>query len=232
MEKRLPIQIIFILIFAFSSCLTNDQKFRDFAEAPLLGMVYDHDNEPCSGALIIMDEEQGPLTDINGRFIIASLTRGTHQIQVIKEGYEELTVSFDFLNKSQVLYLKVTSFNQLLRRIELALEKKRLKETEELIARAEAVYSDDPVEMYLKAVYLLEIERAEEAVKVLAGIIEKGFKEPVVYLTLADVFQYQLEDLKQAVFYLEEYLKVQQEPEVRKRLEELSKSRARAVEER
>lgn len=226
MEKKLPIQIIFILIFIFSSCLTNDQKFRDFTEAPLLGMVYDHDNEPCSGALIIMDEEQGPLTDINGRFIIASLTRGTHQVQVIKEGYEELTVSFDFLNKSQVLYLKVTSFNQLLRKIELALEKKRLKEAEELIARAEAVYSDDPVEMYLKAVYLLEIERAEEAVKILAGIIEKGFKEPIVYLTLADIFQYRLEDLEQAVIYLEEYLKVQREPEARKRLEELSKSRA------
>lgn len=221
MDRKLFLLIIFALVLSLLSCLTDKQKFGDFAEAPLYGMVYDYDNQPCPDALIVINGEDGPRTDINGRFVIGSLSRGTHAIQVVRDGYEELTVSFDFLNRNQVLYLKVISYNQLLREIEQALEKKRLGEVEELLARAEAIYSDEPVEMYLKALFFLEVEKVKEAVKILEDIIEEGFREPILYLTLADIFQYQLEDLKKASSYLEEYLKVQKDPQVRKRLEQL-----------
>jgi predicted Zn-dependent protease len=193
----------------------------EFPKAPLFGMVYDFDNQPCSGARIVLDDEEGPQTDINGRFIIGSLSSGEYKIQVKKEGYEELTANFKFSNKNQVLYLRIISFNQLLRKAEYALEKKRLKETGELIQRVEAIDADDPVAMYLKALYLLECRKPEEAVKILNKILAKGYSEPVVYITLADIYQYRIDNAGKALFYLEESLKMQRNYKIEKRLEAL-----------
>jgi len=144
MVKKACKLIIIGLALSFSSCLTKDRTASmEFADAPLFGMVYDFDNQPCSGALIVLDDEEGPQTDINGRFVIGHLPRGEHKVQVKKEGYEELNTNFKFSNKNQVLYLRVISFNQLLRKTEYALEKKRLKETGELIQRVEAINADE-----------------------------------------------------------------------------------------
>ncbi|HEB11954.1 MAG TPA: carboxypeptidase regulatory-like domain-containing protein [Spirochaetales bacterium] len=126
MKKVLKL-IVIGLALSFSSCLTKDRAASmEFAKAPLFGMVYDFDNQPCSGALIVLDDEEGPQTDINGRFVIGYLPSGEHKVQVKKEGYEELTANFKFSSKNQVLYLKLISFTQLLRKTEYALEKKRL----------------------------------------------------------------------------------------------------------
>jgi len=222
MVKKVSKLIIIGLAFSFSSCLTNDRAASmEFANAPLFGMVYDFDNQPCSGALIILDDEEGPQTDINGRFVIGRLPSGEHKVQVKKEGYEELTANFKFSNKNQVLYLRVISFNQLLRKTEDALENKRLKETGELIKRVEAINADDPVAMYLKAVYLLECRKPEEAVIILNKILAEGYSEPVVYITLADIYQYRINDAKKALANLEKYLQIQRNDNIEKRLQAL-----------
>ncbi len=221
MKKVLKL-IVIGLALSFSSCLTKDRAASmEFAKAPLFGMVYDFDNQPCSGALIVLDDEEGPQTDINGRFVIGYLPSGEHKVQVKKEGYEELTANFKFSSKNQVLYLKLISFTQLLRKTEYALEKKRLKETGELIKRVEAINADDPVAMYLKAVYLLECRKPEEAVIILNKILAKGYSEPVVYITLADIYQYRIDDTKKAISNLEKYLQIQRNNEVENRLEAL-----------
>lgn len=220
--KKVLQLIVIGLALSFSSCLTKDRAASmEFAKAPLFGMVYDFDNQPCSGALIIFDDEEGPQTDINGRFVIGFLSSGEHKVQVKKEGYEELTANFKFSSKNQVLYLRVISFNQLLRKTEYALEKKRLKETGELIKRLEAINADDPVAMYLKAVYLLECRKPEEAVIILNTILAKGYSEPVVYITLADIYQYRIDDTNKAISNLEKYLQIQRNNKVEKRLEAL-----------
>jgi len=222
MVKKVLELIVIALALSFSSCLSKDRSASmGFADAPLFGMVYDVDNQPCSDALIFIDNEEGPQTDINGRFVIGYLPGGEHKVQVKKDGYEELIANFKFSNKNQVLYLRVISFNQLLRKTEYALEKKRLKETGELIQRVEAIDADHPVAMYLKAVYLMECRKPEEAVIILNKILAKGYEEPVVYITLADIYQYRIDDAGKAVFYLEESLKIQRNHKTGKRLEAL-----------
>ena len=59
------------------------------------------------------------------------------------------------------------------------------------------------------------------AYQVLNGILEKGYHEPYVYLSLADIYQYQLNDPEKAVFYVEEFLKLKRNREVEKRLDSL-----------
>lgn len=192
-----------------------------FDKAPLFGMVYDGRNEPCQGARIDVDGAAGPSTDLSGRFTVPDLARGPHAIAVSKQGYERLDVAFDFTDKSQVLYLKVTSLEQLLSRLEEALAQRNLGEAGALVARAEAVKASHTDVRYLKAVYLLKSGEPGQAAALLEQLIAEGERAPALYLTLADVYQYALLDADKTKAALTAYLRLQEDSQARSRLEAL-----------
>jgi hypothetical protein len=213
-----------VLLLASASCVSNrEQKLREFQEAPLFGMVYDHDQKPCPAAAVRVDGEERAQTDINGRFAVVDLSRGEHRIGVRKQGYEDLELSVQFLNRDQILYLRVISLRQLLEQAEAALEKKKLAETASLLARADKIDAGDPVGVYLKALYLLEKGAAAEAAEVLEGLARGGYREAILYLSLADIYQYRLRDLTRAAASLRTYLELQNDPDVRARLKVLGR---------
>jgi tetratricopeptide (TPR) repeat protein len=204
------------------SCVTyRERRLREFRSAPLMGVVFDGEQKPCVGALIAVDGRAGPRTDINGRFLIDSLTRGDHRIGVEKPGYEPLEVSIHFLDRTQVLYLSVVSLGQLLRQAEEALDRQKLGDADGLLRRAEALNPEDPVGLYLRAVYFTKASQPEKAVAVLEKILGQNPRLPAVLLTLADIYQYQLKDLPKAVSLLREYLALDNNPGIRSRLGEL-----------
>src|SRR5512145_1044729 len=92
MKRLLMIGVVALTLVLFaSSCVSwREKRLREFASSPLVGMVYDLDQKPCAGALITVDGQEGPRTDINGRFVIDALRRGEHLIGVSKQGYEPL----------------------------------------------------------------------------------------------------------------------------------------------
>jgi tetratricopeptide (TPR) repeat protein len=210
-----------LVLFASSCVSWREKRLREFASSPLVGMVYDLDQKPCAGALITVDGQEGPRTDINGRFVIDALRRGEHLIGVSKQGYEPLQAALSFQDRTQVLYLRVTSLGQLLREAEEALDRRRFQEADDLLRRAEALNAEDPVGMYLRAVYFLKRENTEEAIGLLEKIRAQGQKAPAILLSLADIYQYRLQDLPRAVFYLRQFLDAEDNPEVRARLAEL-----------
>jgi hypothetical protein len=205
-----------------SGCLSGAvQDVQAFDSAPLFGMLYDERNEPCGGARISVDDVAGPVSDVNGRVVVPDLKRGSHQVSVAKPGYERLEVTFDFYDKSQVLYLKMLSLQELLRRLEDALAERRLADAAALVARAEAVAPAQADVGYLKAVLLLRSGRAADAAAALEVMISEGERWPALYLTLADVYQYSLRDKDKARWALSAYLERQDDAEVRARLEAL-----------
>jgi len=218
---RLGVVALTLVLFASSCVSYRERRLREFASSPLVGMVYDRDQKPCAGALIAVDGQEGPRTDINGRFVIDALRRGEHLIRVSKPGYESLEVTLSFQDRTQVLYLRVTSLGQLLREAEEALDRRRFQEADDLLRRAEALNADDPVGMYLRAVSFLKRENLEQAIGLLEKIRAQGQKAPAILLSLADIYQYRLEDLSRAAFYLRQYLDSEDSPEVRARLTEL-----------
>jgi len=197
-----------------------------FDKAPLLGMVYDERNEPCAGARIHVDGKPGPSTDLSGRFVVADLRRGAHTIAVAKAGYERLEVEVDFFDKSQVLYLKVVSLGELLARLEEALAERRLADAGALVARAEAVSPAHTDVRYLKAVSLLKAGEAREAAALLEQLLADGERAPALYLTLADIYQYALNDREKAETTLAGYLRLQEDSEARTRYESLRSGRS------
>lgn len=205
-----------------SSCVSlREQHLREFDQASLPGMIYDLDQKPCAGALVSVDGAPGPRTDLDGRFTIGSLPRGFHEIRVDKEGYEPLAASIEFVDRAQVLYLRVTSRDQLLRAAEEALDRQRLQDADRFLRRAEALENDEPVGLFLRAQYRVRAGDAAGAAALLERILEAGFDEPAVYLSLADIFQYRLGDRERAAGYLRGYLERVNSPEVRSRLEAL-----------
>ena len=227
--KRLRLPVLLVLLPALamvglsaSSCLSYRQRqLREFRSATLVGMVFDQDQRPCAAALITVDGRQGPRTDINGRFVIDALERGDHRIGVSKQGFEALETKVSFVDRTQVLYLRVVSFSQLLRQAEEALDRRKLQEADGLLRRAEALDSEDPVGLYLRAVYFLRLEDPEQAVGLLQKILARGQRLPAVLLTLADIYQYRLKDEARAAGLLKEYLRAEDDPDVRARLAEL-----------
>ena len=224
MKFKACLYMLFIVSpMLFYSCATKRvENPYEFSAAPVLGMVYDRENKPCGGAAIFIDGVESASTDINGRFVVASLSRGKHTVLAKKHGYEELIFTFEFLNRSQVLYIRVFSLAQLLSEAERAIAERSWEEAERFIERAERIEKDDPVGLYLKAVLFRERGRFDDAVSALGRIIDLGFKEPYVYLALADIFQYDLNDMQKAAEALEKYLDMKEDSDIRDRLEDLA----------
>jgi len=61
----------------------------------------------------------------------------------------------------------------------------------------------------------------EKARAGLEGLLSMDYKEPFVYLFLADIRQYHVVDKAKAIEYLSAYLALREDSAVRKRLEEL-----------
>ncbi len=228
MSKARWMVVIAVAVLSLVACLHpgEPRRARRGSEFPLLGMVYDADNQPVPGAWIIVDDRRRLRTDINGRFMIPRLPPGRHRVEVQKEDFEAMSTVIDFIDIKQVLYLKVISRVQLLRKAERALQERRIREAEEALRRAEAIRSNDPIGMYLRAILLAEAERFAEAAAVLQGLLTAGYREAPVYLALADIYQYRLRNPARAASYLEEALRRQRDPGLQMRLEELRRTGA------
>jgi predicted Zn-dependent protease len=133
-----------------------------------------------------------------------------------------LTISYDYIDKSHILYLKMISFNQLLRFAEESLEENKYYEADKYLLRAEVIKTGNPVAIYLRALYYIEVDNMDKAVSLLQNAISEGNIQPVFYLTLADIYQYKLNDIPSAITELEKYLLHADSPEVKQRLELLN----------
>jgi hypothetical protein len=222
MKKSLGALVLSALLLG--GCATQgNYDGRAFDKAPLFGMMYDEENQPCAGVKLAVDgvaseSDTGFVTDIRGRFMLPALSHGEHSLVATKEGFEQLTVKVLFLSRTDVLFLRMVSFGQLLAKAEKALEERKWDDAESLLARAEKLDAGDSVLQFLRAVKAYRTENYVDAVDLLDGILAKGVKEPSIYLFLADIYQKNLADPQKAVDSLEAYLAKRADSEAEKRL--------------
>jgi len=225
---RIGAVISIVLALVFVSCASQNVTDPNvFVRAPLFGMIYDEENQPCPGVRLTVDGKEGAAagteatSDIRGRFVIPDLTRGAHMVSAKKEGFEEVSVRTLFLNKTDVLFLHMVSFGQLLTNAEKALEERKWGQADEFLARAGKLDSGDSVLLYLKAVKAYKTGKSVEAVGFLNNVLDKGVKEPAVYLFLADIYERNLADPQKAIQNLEQYLALRADEQAQKRLDGL-----------
>jgi len=203
------ILIVVLPVILICSCVTGPSSTDKFLFAPLNGKIFDYDNLPCSGVLVTVNKITKVKSDINGRFVVPSLAKGKHKFVLKKDGYETLEFTFEFLNSNQILWLKMTSLDQLIRQIEHKFDENAWDEVENLIARANKIEQDNPVVLYLTAVLYIHNTWYENAIEVLEKVIEKDTEEPIIYLTLADIYQYNVDNPAKALEMLEKYVALQ-----------------------
>ncbi len=194
---------------------------KKFEQAPLNGMVYDYDSRPVSNVTVVLDEKWKIETDINGRFCFPLVEPGDYTLELEKEGYEPLELTFHFHSRTQVFYIKIISLDQLSRRIETAVSNRKWKESDTLIERALKIEPDNPIVHYLKAFLELKKGNFESAAETLLAILDSGHNDLVILLSLADLYEYKLENPVAAKQWLYRCLQVEEDPEIRKRYERL-----------
>jgi hypothetical protein len=192
-----------------------------FDAAPLFGMVYDEENQPCAGVRLSVDGREGPMSDVRGRFVVPDLARGEHGLVARKDGYEDLTVSIAFLERTDVLHLRMISFDQLLGMAQEALQDARFGAAEAYLVRAERLDPVDAVLRYLFALHAWKTGQFVAAVGHLNAIVSAGGKQPAVLLFLADLYERNLGDREKAIESLEAYLVLRSDPDAERRLKAL-----------
>jgi len=212
------------LLAALVAVSCASEKARDglaFEAAPLFGMIYDGENQPCGGVRLTVDGSDGLLSDLAGRFVVPDLARGEHRLVARKDGYEELAIEFAFLDRTDILHLRMTSFDQLLAAARDALRDDRLADAEAALARAERLDPADDVLRYLFALHAWKAGRYADAIGHLDRIAGGGGRQPAVLLLLADIYERHLGEPRKAIENLEAYLLIRDDPDVRQRLEEI-----------
>lgn len=216
---------IVVTALVLASCATaSNQDPLHFDSAPLFGMIYDLDNRPCVGISLTLDGTQKATSDIDGRFVLLALKPGPHAVTASGTEYETVQLSFNFVNQTQVLYLKLVSFDQLLAQAQDALGQKKWREAEGLLNRAAAIHDTNAVLVYLRAILDYQQGNAASAASRLESLASGGTTIPYVYLFLADLYQYSLNKPQAAEKALADYLKQTDDPDVRKRLDALAAS--------
>lgn len=185
-------------------------------------MVYDYDGQHLLGVKIILDDKEGPTSDINGRFILPDIEYGPHTIGLTKDGYESASIDFQFLNKTQVLYMKLASFNQLITLAEGSIKNKKWVEAERTLFRAGKIDGANPVLRYVRSVLAYKTENYEKAESFLKALLDEGYDEAYVHLLLADVYEFGLNDYEKAAMYLKTFLERTQDDAIIERLNKIN----------
>jgi hypothetical protein len=215
---------LFILLITGGCASQSTGDDLSFEHAPLFGMIYDQDNQPCPGVRLTVDGVAGPLSDIRGRFILPALTRGEHTVSAMKTGSEPLFQKVLFLDKTDVLYLRMTSFAQLLSMAEGALRDLRWGDAQRLLDRAIKLEPEDPMLRYMLAVYAFRTGDTEKAVAELESLVSRGNAKPAVYLFLADIYERSANGQQKALANLQSAMKLRSDPDVEKRIAEMKAS--------
>lgn len=227
MNKFFKLITCLLLSFViFSGCTsTKIKQEKQF----LQGIIYDYNSEPVSGAEIFLLENDSDkpaksvaFSDITGHFSINSIKNYKEYTLIAKrDSYEDSSLQFLLSNSSQIIYLRMYSYNQLL---SLAEEKVALKDydtAEAYIKRAEAVGTSPLSYTYLLAVINYLRGSYNEALLYCENLINQGFTNSYIYLLLADIYENGFGNKEKTIYYLEEYLKQNYNPDVEKRLDNL-----------
>jgi hypothetical protein len=226
-----PIARLSLFAFVALSVAACQTVAGNAVSGPLYGMIYDAEGRPVADAAVtLFPGAQGELStksDSLGRFSFSDLPFGMIVLRVAKEGYLPFEGELSFGQNASVAYVRLLSKSQVLAKAEDAIARKDWNEANRLVALALTIDPDDPISLYVRALvaYLSGADADTCAARVadLEGLVARGFREPFLYLLIADFYQFRLLDLAEAARYLELYLSLRDDQAVRDRLNALAR---------
>ena len=207
------------LVALAGACATNRQPNLP---APLYGMVYGGRNQPVLGARVTVEGRTGETTtDINGRFALEKLPAGMYVVTVTAQLHEPFTLTVDFVDPKQVIYVKLVSLDDLLDNAAAALRLRHLEDARGSLDRARAIDAASVTLLYLSATEAYLRSDAAQAQALIDQIRAPGIPYRAVELLAADVAQHLLGNPAAAATALRRALQMRWDPDLEARLKML-----------
>ncbi len=210
------------------SCASIKAKSSNYL--PLYGMVYDDSGKAAAGVSICLDDAAYSVSDFNGRFVFSGVLPGTYGLKASQKNLEDFSQQIRFSGSGDVLYVRMASVDGLYSSFFDALQSKNWTEADRFLFRAIAISPADPLLRYASASLSYAPDWLgrdwQKADAGLLALINDGYREPAVYLLLADIAEYDKGDLPLARGFLELYLRLQFDPSVEARIRSLEEGQA------
>lgn len=187
-------------------------------------MLYDADNKAVPSCTVSIDGDTSVSSDVNGRYLFDFVQFGKHSLLFHKTGYEDVKVDIEFSSRTQVAYTRLISQTSLFDFSEKAIKDRKWDEALSDLDRADTIDKNEPTSSYLRAAIFYRLKRYDEARSLLEALVAQEYREPYIYLFLADLYQFHFNAPEKAAASLETFLSIKEDSEVRTRYEELHKA--------
>lgn len=154
-------------------CSCNTAEFHH-PQIDVHGMVYDYENRPVAGYNLAF-ESYKTKTDVTGRFNIRSLPLGSYNVIGKMDGYESYLAIISIETKTDIVYLRVASFSDVIKMTEDALSGNDNVSAEKYAIRALCIDPDNALGLFYLAVVKFRLECFEESKTILESIEKNGF---------------------------------------------------------
>ncbi len=219
---------ILALVLAVSCASTSDSPGFTSTKEVLRGMVYNSDRLPVGEATISLlsggKTTQTTLSDIHGRYALLEVPYGSVTLQFTKDGYEPLTWSFNYKVPSQIVYVQMSNLDELIDKAADAVQKRDWESTNSYFERIRKLDAQNRVASFLEAQMLTRQGRPDSAVEILERMAQADQPSLAVELALADLYQDKLKRVDLALGHLRKALIIQNDPDVKIRIQDLEKS--------
>jgi tetratricopeptide (TPR) repeat protein len=139
----------------------------------MYAMIYDNESNPVSGVEVFLNDKKIVNSDIQGRFILDGMKKGTYTIKLVKKGYEELVEIFDY-EPLNVLYFKIINVSQLLSIAENLMDERNNLEAEKYIDRALLIEPKRQDSLFLKSINCYLLNKYAESLAILEELVKTG----------------------------------------------------------
>lgn len=166
--RKIKLLLIIILCLSLFSCASINRIGEK--KGILQGMVYDYENRPIAGYIISIKNYGKTTTDINGRFMLDGIKYGTVEICGEGQNYSLYTDNFDFSDKTQILYLKIPSYEWLYTSIDTHIEKEEFSMAEKILSEFPAEEQKKSRYLFYKAIFDFRTTRGTEKSTILENL--------------------------------------------------------------
>lgn len=198
--KRTCILLMFLVTF-FLGCKSNRISLPS-----VQGMIYDGNNEAVSDVEIYIDDKHNATSDIYGHFTLTGLdTSKTYTLKACKNGFEDVNLSFLYSVPSQVIYLRMYSYSELLETAENMVKEKKYQEAEKYLNRAEVAGGSYLSINYLRACIKYLLSDFDASLKIVDDILSEGYVDSYIFLLLADIYETGFSDTEKTKLFLQNH---------------------------
>jgi len=217
--------LLFAVLGAAVGCSTTEKMSA--TSAVLRGMVYNTSRTPVLDmkvSLIRDGRETGSvLTDIHGRYFIPEVPYGPVTLRFLKDSYEPLDWSFSFDKPTQVVYVQVSSLNELLDRAAGNIQKRQWADAASCLERIRKMQPDNAIASYLEGEMMARQGNPEAAAALLEKLSTDKSTYLAVELALADIYQNTLAQPDKALIHLRKAALIRDDIDIENRITTLEK---------